>query len=167
MSKVYIGIDIGKHGALAIMSVDKSITYYPMPKIKDEVDYASVSHLLKGFSNMGAHVVFEKLGIIFGSSKTTAFSMGHQAGAIEMGCIAHGISFTKVRAVDWQKQMFQGVETINKTGKSSKDTKAMALIAVKRIFPDLKLTFGDRATKAHDGLIDAVLMAEYARRNNL
>jgi hypothetical protein len=110
--------------------------------------------------------VFEKLGVIFGSSKTTAFSMGHQAGAIEMGCIAHGISFTKVRAVDWQKQMFQGVETITKTGKSSRDTKAMALIAIKRIFPDLKLTFGDRAIKAHDGLVDAVLMAEYARRNN-
>lgn len=167
MSKVYVGIDIGKHGAIAIMSVDQSITYYPMPKIKDEIDYNDLSHLLKGFSNIGAHVVFEKLGVIFGSSKTTAFSMGHQAGAIEMGCIAHGISFTKVRAVDWQKQMFQGVETITKTGKSNKDTKAMALIAVKRIFPDLKLTFGDRATKAHDGLVDAVLLAEYARRNNL
>lgn len=167
MSKVYVGIDIGKHGAIAIMGMDKSIAYYPMPKIKDELDYAELNHLLKGFSNMGAHVVFEKLGVIFGSSKTTAFSMGHQAGAVEMGCIANNISFTKVRAVDWQKQMFQGVETINKTGKSSKDTKAMALVAIKRIFPDLKLTFGERATKAHDGLVDAVLMAEYARRNNL
>jgi hypothetical protein len=43
----------------------------------------------------------------------------------------------------------------------------MALIAAKRLFPNQKLVFGDRATKPHDGLIDALLLAEYARRLNL
>lgn len=166
-NKVYVGVDIGKNGAIAMIGVDGTISCFSMPKIKDELDYSEINLLLRGFSNMGAHVVFEKLGVIFGSSKTTAFSMGHQSGAIEMGCFANNIPFTKVRAVDWQKQMFQGVEAITKPGKSSKDTKAMALVAIKRIFPDLKLTFGERATKPHDGLVDAVLMAEYARRNNL
>ncbi len=67
--------------------------------------------------------------------------------------------------------MFQGVDQITKPSKTAgakpiRDTKAMALVAVKRLFPDLKLTFGERATKPHDGLIDAVLIAEYARRMN-
>jgi hypothetical protein len=49
--------------------------------------------------------------------------------------------------------------------KLMKDTKAMALMAVKRLFPNQKLTFGERATVPHDGLVDALLMAEYSRRN--
>lgn len=171
--KIYVGIDIGKSGAIAVMHDDKIVTY-SMPKIANELDYHQLNILIRDFKNdaysiqgKDLYIVFEKLGVIFGSGKSTAFSMGHQSGAVEMACVANDIPYTKVRAVDWQKQMFQGVETINKTGKSSKDTKAMALVAIKRIFPDLKLTFGDRASKPHDGLIDAVLMAEYARRNNL
>jgi hypothetical protein len=168
MSKIYIGIDIGKSGAIAVMYDDKIVTYN-MPKIANELDYHELNRLLRTFCSNSEkpHVVFEKLGVIFGSGKSTAFSMGHQSGAVEMACVANNIPYTKVRAVDWQKQMFQGVQEITKTGSSKKDTKAMALVAIKRIFPNLKLTFGDRASKPHDGLVDAVLMAEYARRNNL
>jgi hypothetical protein len=67
--------------------------------------------------------------------------------------------------------MFEGTSLVTKKSKSGKstvtDTKATALIVVKQLFPNLKLTFGDKATKPHDGLIDAVLMAEYAKRRNL
>ena len=180
MSKVYIGIDIGKQGSFAIMK-EGVITTFPMPMIKTELDYSGLCNLLTDAistdafgSTVIAHVIFEKLGVIFGSSKQTAFSMGNQAGAVEMACICQNIPYTKVNAKDWQKAMFQGVEEIlrapkpgSKTGKGSRDTKAMALVAVKRIFPKQKLTFGEKATKPHDGLIDAVLMTEYARRNNL
>jgi hypothetical protein len=168
MSKIYIGIDIGKSGAIAVFSGNNIVTY-EMPKISNELDYHALNKLLRQFcsNSKKPYVVFEKLGVIFGSGKSTAFSMGHQSGAVEMSCVANDIPYTKVRAVDWQKQMFQGVQEITKTGSSKKDTKAMALVAIKRIFPDLKLTFGTRATKPHDGLVDAVLMAEYARRNNL
>lgn len=174
MNKMYVGIDIGKNGAIAILYPDGNIKTLPMPKIKDELNYHALNDIISVIQNEAVslrgedlHIVFEKLGVIFGSGKSTAFSMGHQSGAVEMSCIANKVAYTKVRAVDWQKQMFQGVDAILKTGKSSKDTKAMALIAVGRIFPSLKLTFGDRASKAHDGLVDAILMAEYARRNNL
>lgn len=170
MSKIYIGIDIGKNGAIVAIT-QGGIIVNPMPKIKTELDYHQLSSLIGMYADQNVHVVFEKLGVIFGSSKQTAFSMGEQAGAVEMSCICQDISYTKVRAVDWQKEMFQGLDQITKpssTGKKEvRDTKAMALVAVKRIFPTLKLTFGDRATKPHDGLIDAVLMAEYARRKNL
>lgn len=173
MHKIYVGIDIGKHGAIAVLEPEDKIakvSAFPMPMIKDQVDYHELSDMIRDLrvaNSCGVHVVFEKLGVIFGSGKSTAFSMGHQAGAVEMACIAHTVSYTKVRAVDWQKQMFSGVSEILKTGTTKKDTKAMALVAIKRIFPTLELTFGVRAKKPHDGLVDAVLMAEYARRNNL
>lgn len=170
MSKTYIGIDIGKAGAISVIQPSGIIINTKMPMIKDEIDYSTLYHHLRKYtpySGHDCHVVFEKLGVIFGTSKSTAFSMGHQSGSIEMACIASELPYTKVRAVDWQKEMFKGIPEILKANSTKRDTKAMALMAIKRIFPTIKLTFGDKATKPHDGLVDAVLMAEYARRNNL
>jgi hypothetical protein len=162
--KTYIGIDIGLKGAIAYIQADGSIYCTPMPVIKDTLD---PTELMSALSRGGKAVaVFEKLGVIFGTAKSTAFSMGYQSGAVEVGCIAAGLTYTKVPAKQWQKDMFIGVDEI-KNSKGKRDTKAMALVAVKRIFPQVKLTFGERATKPHDGLVDALLMAEWARRNNL
>lgn len=167
---VAIGIDIGKKGAIVITN-DKGIVVHKMPMIKDELDYHALYKILKVYVDLG-HIVFEKLGVIFGSSKGTAFSMGHQAGAVEMACIALNLPFTKVNAKDWQKEMFQGVDKIYKPLKKDQknpsiDTKAMALVAAKRLFPNQPLTFGEKATVPHDGLVDALLMSEYCRRHFL
>ena len=171
--KTYIGIDIGKKGAITVLSSD-GIETHAIPMVKDELSYSDLFDLLQHIQNVtltktggNPHVVFEKLGVIFGSSKATAFSMGYQSGAVEMMMISLGIPYTKVPAKQWQKDMFQGVEIIKKTGKTSNDTKAMALIAARRLFPNQKLTFGERATKPHDGIVDSLLMAEYAKRKNL
>jgi hypothetical protein len=170
MSKTIIAIDIGKHGAVCIRKKDLIITK-PMPMISSELDYRGLYEILAGEDTSTIHVVFEKLGVIFGTSKTTAFSMGHQAGAVEMLCIALDIPFSKIHAKVWQKEMFEGTSLVTKKSKSGKsvvtDTKATALIVAKQLFPNEKLTFGDRATKPHDGLIDALLMSEYAKRRNL
>jgi len=134
-----------------------------MPLIGDQLDYHEVYRLLKSYENTDCHVIFEKLGVIFGTGKSTAFSMGHQSGAIEMACVALNLPYTKVPAKQWQKEMFQGVEEITKPGKSSRDTKAMALIAAKRLYPDYRLTIR-KSTTPHDGVVDALLMADYCKR---
>lgn len=162
--KNYAGIDIGKSGAIVMLSND--ITSIKMPMINKELDLYSLNGVFEKLKADEYHVVFEKLGVIFGSSKITAFSMGEQSGIMEALCVAHKIPYTKVRAVDWQKEMFQGITKIQKAGKQSTDTKAMALIASNRLFPTVTKTFNN-ATKPHDGLIDALLMAEYAKRKNL
>jgi len=173
-NKCYIGVDIGKNGAISLIDSNGVIHTYRMPKIKTELDYHSLARLFQSFSDQyGAdeiHVISEKLGVIFGSSKQTAFSMGEQVGSLEMLCICSMTPYTKVRAVDWQKEMYVGVPEITmpgKTGKLKRDTKAMALVAIKRLCPELKLTFGEKASVPHDGLIDAVLLAMYAKRKNL
>jgi hypothetical protein len=175
MSKTIIAIDIGKKGAVVIRKPDPmGDIFEPMPMIKDEVNYNDLYWLVH--NNLAEEwsdnvIIFEKLGVIFGTSKTTAFSMGHQAGAVEMIGIAMSIPFHKITAKVWQKEMFQGTVLVTKKSKSGKsvvtDTKATALIVAKQLFPNQKLTFGDRATKPHDGLIDAMLMAEFAKRKNL
>jgi hypothetical protein len=174
MSKGYIGIDIGKKGAIVYQHADLEIEAHPIPMIKDEVDYAFMYDIVQHMCNRhmtahncNPHIIFEKLGVIFGSSKATAFSMGHQSGAVEMMAISLGIPYTKIPAKQWQKEMFTGVEEITVTGKSSRDTKAMALVAAKRLFPGRSFVFGERASKPHDGYVDALLMSEYAKRKSL
>ncbi len=163
----HIGIDIGKQGAIAIQAGSTS-GVYKMPMIKTELDYQALYDLLSHFEGGNGIVVFEKLGVIFGTSKQTAFSMGHQAGAIEMLCVSLSIPFVKVPPKQWQKDMFTGITEISKSSKSGKsqvrDTKSMALLAVKQLLPGTKLTFGDRAAKPDDGLIDALLLREYAKK---
>ncbi len=174
MTKGYIGIDIGKKGAIVYQRADLETEAYPMPMIKDEVDYAFMYDIIQHINNRhmtahncNPHIIFEKLGVIFGSSKATAFSMGHQSGAVEMMAIALRIPYTKIPAKQWQKEMFTGVEEITITGKSTRDTKAMALVAAKRLFPGQDFTLTERATKAHDGMVDALLMSEYGKRKAL
>lgn len=176
MSKIIIAVDIGKKGAIVArpaVSEGESVVILSkeMPMISDELDYNNLCAILKKYQSKDVIVIFEKLGVIFGTSKTTAFSMGHQAGALEMACIALGMPYYKVSPKVWQKEMFQSVNVITKKSKSGKsnvtDTKATALLVAKQLFPDIKLTFGDRATRPHDGLVDALLMSEFARRKNL
>lgn len=170
----WIGIDIGKQGAIAIQAIASINELGPgeflqkMPMIKTELDYQALYNLLSKIKSKNGIVVFEKLGVIFGTSKQTAFSMGHQAGAIEMLCVSLSIPFVKVPPKQWQKDMFVGITEISKPSKSGKttvrDTKAMALLAVKQLLPCSKLTFGDKATKPDDGLIDALLLREWAKQ---
>lgn len=165
--KVYIGIDIGLKGAVAFLYPDGSNETFPMPVIKNQVDFYELNRLiLSKLPSRECMITFEKLGVIFGSSKATAFSMGMQSGAVEMLAISNQLPYIMVPAKQWQKDMFIGINEI-KDSKGKRDTKSMALVAIKRLIPTLKLTFGDRATKPHDGLIDAMLMALWAQRNKL
>lgn len=173
MNKGYIGIDIGKKGAIVYQKPDMVIESYPIPMIKDEVDYSFMYDIIQNICNShitaykcNPHLVFEKLGVIFGTSKATAFSMGYQSGAVEMMAISMGIPYTKVPAKEWQKEMFKGVDEITKPGKTARDTKAMALIAAKRLFPKETFRFNSKEGKPHDGYVDALLMAEYAKRKS-
>jgi hypothetical protein len=162
MNKTYIGIDLGLNGAIVIFHPDGYIEKAKMPVIGKLIDIPSLKYII---GRKDAVVVFEDLGVIFGTSKATAFSMGYQVGILEALCVSLKLPYHKVKAKVWQKEMFQGVPELTKSGK--RDTKGMALIACQRIFPNQDLTFTERAKKPHDGLVDAMLIAEYAKRKNL
>jgi hypothetical protein len=161
----YIGIDIGKKGAIYMLNEDGTEDWrVAMPMIKDQVDWHELNAILEPYQMFNGMVVYEKLGVIFGTSKKTAFSMGEQYGAVRQCCISNNIRYTEVPAKKWQAEMFEGQVNIQKTGKTSRDTKAMALVAAKRLFPTVNLLMTKASSVPHDGLVDALLMAEYARR---
>ena len=165
--KTYIGVDIGLHGGIIILDKDGSILeQYEMPVDKSGIDMFELDKIFWDYEGSNSMLVFEKLGPIFGSSKKTTWSMGMQVGIMKTICTVRSIPYTEVPAKTWQKEMFQGIPAINKPGKSSLDTKAMALEAFKRLHPDVSFN-KPKGTKQHDGLIDALLMADYAKRKNL
>jgi hypothetical protein len=174
---IYAAVDVGKNGAMVFID-GNNITCCPIPligKTKPTIDLHELSNSFSQLKGEIKHVVIEDVHAIFGVAAAATFSFGFVAGVIEMACVAHGIPYSKVAPKKWQEEMFAGIPVQYKPPKPSskpnhkpklmKDTKAMALMAAKRLFPNQKLTFGERATVPHDGLIDALLMAEYSRRN--
>lgn len=176
-AKYWIGIDIGKDGAIVVQSSGGGITTLKTPLIGKEFDLHEMRNILQVYVGSNTHVVFEDLRAIFGSSAGSTFSFGFVAGATEAICASLDIPFTKVQAKVWQKEMFVGVQEMRKpdvivkkaghpptSKKGGLDTKAMALVAAKRLFPKVDLRKSQRATNPDNGIVDALLMSEYCRR---
>jgi hypothetical protein len=172
---IRIGIDPGKNGYICVyedLEDEKGwsyfYTYYPIPLIGDKVDLISLdsifdTYTLK-FGYINVHCVIEDVHALFGSAAKATFNFGWIVGVLEAMLVAHAIPYTKVTPKDWQKEMWQGIPKITKQGKTSTDTKAMSLLAAKRLFPNEDLRATERCTKPHDGKVDALLLAEYCRR---
>lgn len=177
MKKVSIGIDVGKLGAIAIQHEGGRIECHKMPLIGKVWDTHAMKDILKPFrAGNGiyeAMVVIEDVHAIFNSSANTTFQFGQGAGLLEGILAAYEIPFVKINPKKWQELCFQGVPEIHqlttkvkdnvKEGKKKIDTKAMALVAMKRIYPNQPLNFGGRAEKPHEGLVDAVLISHYCK----
>ena len=166
--KQYVGIDIGKEGAIAIID-DVFITYDATPKIGTEIDLRGLSQIINKIGR-DSIVVIEDVHAIFKSSAKSTFEFGRALGIVEGILSAKVIPFIKVAPKTWQKEMFQGVALMHRPSSTKKtmvtDTKSMALIAAQRLFPNLDFTPTKASKKPHNGIVDALLMAEYGRRKN-
>ena len=63
------------------------------------------------------------------------------------------IPYMVVHSKTWQKKMFEGV--------AHTDTKQSSVLVAQRLFPGVKFVGSDKATKLHNGMTDAALMAYY------
>lgn len=172
MSKIRVGIDVGKDGGIAVFVDDELIDYCVTPNIGTEIDLKRVCEILNSYCPIenDYHIVIEDVHALFGSSAKSTFNFGWSLGVLEGVISALSIPYTKVAPKEWQKQIWQGVTTIYKASKGeskrkSVDTKATSLLAAQRLFPSFDFRKSDRASKPHDGIVDSVLLAEYCRRN--
>lgn len=171
--KIRVGIDIGANGAIALFT-DNSLSYMKLPKTGNEINISEVVDFILQYDTGDCHVVIEDLHSVFGSSAKSNFQFGVNNGLIIGMLQVLRIPFTKIAPKKWQKEMWEGIRPIEiNTGKKKKDgtpkykidTKATSLIAAKRLFPKENFLPSDRSKVPHDGIVDAVLMAEYCRRN--
>lgn len=172
MNKIHIGIDPGKSGFICVFK-EWDIEFYEIPKIGDEVDLHKLNNIFNNIriddEGKSLHCVMEKVHSIFGSAAKSTFEFGRINGVIEAMLVCNGIPYTLIQPKEWQKEMFKGVDVKKKpssTGKTQKtDTKSMALIAAKRLFPNIDFRRTERSKNTDDNKVDSILLAEFSRRN--
>lgn len=142
---IYIGIDPGKKGGYAAI-LDDIISTKPW---KDG-DFIDDMRLLSKASKCIACV--EKVGAMPGQGVTSMFNFGRSAGFIEGVLDALGIPYQLVTPQRWKKEF-----TLH-------NSKQQSIEVCKRLFPDVTLLPTPRSRVPSDGMAEALLMAEYARR---
>ncbi|MDD4804034.1 MAG: hypothetical protein PHN69_02570 [Candidatus Pacebacteria bacterium] len=186
--------DPGSNGAFIAMDKNGNTLYqFVFKNNKDgefDIKYFSdnVKDFLQKYSNNSIIFYIEDVHSLFGMSAKSNFSFGKNCGMIEASIITLGYEVYKVTPKDWQKEMLKGIEVIKKIKKEKykeydpdtfeqvekirlvetkkNDVKAMSLKAQEKHFPDFNSRASDRCKMPHDGLVDALLIAEYARRTH-
>lgn len=143
--KTYIGIDPGKSGALAIIFPNGDQHIIPF----DACRYVDA---LNSFSEQEVMCCVEKVGAMPGQGVVSMFNFGHNLGFIEGVLQANGIPYQLVPPQTWKKEF----------SLSSEKTKSIEVC--QKLFPKATLLATARSRKEHDGMAEALLMAEYARR---
>lgn len=166
--KVRIGIDVGKQGAVVALYEDGKIETSAMPLMKGEYDLQAIRKKIMSYADFDTHIVIEDVHSIFGASAKSNFEFGVGVGMIRMAAAMAQIPFTLIQPKMWQKEIFVGIPVIKKPGKREEgrgtlDTKAMALVAVQRLYPKLDLRKSERAENPHEGIVDALCIATYCK----
>ena len=79
--------------------------------------------------------------------------------------VAMEVQYIMVAPKTWQATAWSGVPVQKKsTGKN--DTKATSLLAARRLFPSETFLATERSKVAHDGLVDAALIAHHLKSLN-
>lgn len=142
---IYIGIDPGKDGAIALIH-EKGISVYPFSQdglidIMTELDVTKCK------------CVLEHVHAMPGNGATSMFNFGMNFGFIQGVLQSFEMSYELVPPQKWKKEF------------SVTSDKNTSIAVAKRLFPKVDLRKTERCKKDHDGMAEALLMAEYARRN--
>lgn len=141
----YIGIDPGKKGGFAVLYDGGRAVVRPW----DEREFVLC---MKDASELMCIACLEHVGAMPGQGVTSMFTFGQGFGFIQGILTAYWIPFELVRPQKWKKEF------------SITGDKNSSIAVCKRLFPDVNLLPTERCRKEHDGMAEALLMAEYARR---
>ena len=147
---VYIGIDPGKNGGYAVineMLIEEEVETFPWD------DKAFTEKMREcGCWRSEVRCCLEKVGAMPGQGVTSMFTFGKSAGFIEGVLTALKISYQLVPPQTWKKAFSLNASKLN------------SIEVCQKLFPEVDLYRTERCKKPHDGMAEALLMAEYARR---
>lgn len=144
---IYIGVDPGKNGGIAVIHNDGDIIHlYPY----DEYRLVTILEIYANIRNIKC--VLEKVNAMPGQGVVSMFNFGQNFGFIQGVLKAYNIPFELVPPQKWKKEF------------SVTSDKNTSIEVAKRLFPQVNLKATERCKKDHDGMAEALLMAEYARR---
>lgn len=150
MKTLFIGVDPGKKGGIACIDTVNGICYTEPYSDKALIDLCRDEGL---FSNT-EHIMccLEKVGAMPGQGVVSMFSFGQSVGYIKGVLESFRIPYQEITPQKWKREF----------GLTSDKAKSAEICG--RLFPDISLLATPRCKKPHDGMAEALLMAEYARR---
>lgn len=146
---IVAGIDVGATGGVAFINTDTGAV-----EAHVSGDAHTLAELLR--FNRPGYTVVEKVGAMPGQGVTSMFSFGQRFGEILGVLAALQLPHALVRPQAWCKVMHMGI--------SGDEPKKKSLEAVRMFFPGVDLKATSRCRTPHSGKVDALLIAEYARR---
>ena len=152
MSNLYIGIDPGASGAIAVINSNQDI-YLLKDWPGDEVQAAKIveSIFSEGYGGE-IRAAIEKAHAMPKQGVSSTFKFGMNYGMWKGILASHGIPFREITPKTWQKGVIAKAQD-----------KKPAVAAAARMFPTAEL-YGPRGGKK-DGRADALLIADWVRRN--
>ena len=162
--RVFAGIDPGMTGGLAVLDEDgKLISVAAIPRMNGSTgpqDYQAIKVWFSELRRMGdVHLALERLSVRPGEGIKGTLTAGTNWGFLKGMIVAIGARYVEPTPQAWKKTL--GLP--KRSGKERKQGKEDAVVLATQLFPGINLTPG-RKKIPHDGMADAVLIAEYARR---
>ena len=157
----FIGIDPGLQGGIAIINdYPEIVDSLKMPIIsqgkKKVYNHLALRQFFVRFEASHYYAILEQQQPMPKQGVTSMFSIGYGFGALKQCLVDFAIPHEVVRAQVWQKEF--GI-----SGRKG-NTKAQALQICQDLFPSTNLLATKRSKKPHEGIVDALLISEYARR---
>lgn len=145
-----LGIDPGQKGGIAFIT-DFHSEAVPMPMIGKDFDVPAIMEIIR--TKSVELVVIEKVHGMPGQGVRSTFTFGYGVGVIVGTVETLGLPLRWVTPQAWKKIVLAG------TGKD----KDAAIAHVRQAYPGVALV-PPRCRTPHDGIADAVCIAEYGRR---
>ena len=143
---IYIGVDPGKNGGIAIIDSDGVIAF-PFSEERLLIELDGIAQEYECICYLEHVHAMPKQGV------SSTFNFGMNFGFIQGVLKAYEIPYELVTPQKWKKEF------------SCTSDKNTSIEVCKRLFPNVNLKATDRCKKDHDGLAEALLIAEYGRRH--
>ena len=143
---IYIGVDPGKNGGIAIIDSDGVIAF-PFSEERLLIELDGIAQEYECICYLEHVHAMPKQGV------SSTFNFGMNFGFIQGVLKAYSIPYELVTPQKWKKEF------------SCTSDKNTSIEVCKRLFPYASLKATDRCKKDHDGMAEALLIAEYGRRH--
>ena len=157
---IHIGVDPGQAGGLAALRDSEVISNIVMPMAGKRVDFDVIATWLNDLISLvkwpsGDDIVscIEKVHTMPKQGVASSFKFGFSTGGVYGVFAAFQLPLHEVTPQLWKKTILYG---------TPKDKDA-AIEYVRRVYPTVDLLRTPRCKKLHDGMAEAICIAEYAR----
>lgn len=171
---LYISADPGKEGALSCIDQEsRLVDRIATPRIgaTGPVDLAEefrfCKDLIEKMNPEKTLFVIEDVHALYGVSTSSTSSLMENKGQLEGLFFALSVSYPNcsfhlIAPKTWQKCVWSHADKVMEANKVN--TKKTSLACAKRLWPGDDFLKNDKCRTPHDGIVDAMLIAEAARR---